>query len=139
MSYGMLEKFIRVVKVFLGLAMTGTIMSSVIMLASSPQILSAQTPDMILTGAVALSDKMPQDVIKLAMVSAIVANLVLVACVSLGLRSISVLVNRFLVALNAFADRPCLLENERGKSIMRDKLRQAMILAQQDVKERNKG
>lgn len=79
----------------------------------------------ILPAATEIADKLPTDLVRLALTGMIVMALVLVSVVTVFLRAMSAHVKEFTETVRRFGDKPCLLESEQGLAIMRDRFAQA--------------
>ena len=120
MSNRQLSRRLSALRIVADFSMAGIVVSSVILLAAFPDVLHAQDAGAIMTVATAAADKLPPDLVRLCITGIIVQSLVLVTCVSIGLRVMNSNVKDFATTVQAFAAKPCMMDTEHGKSIWRD-------------------
>jgi len=115
-----LSRCLSGLRIVADLSMSGLVVSAAALVLAFPDVLRAQDAGTIMSVAAAAADKLPPDLVRLCITGIIVQSLVLVTCVSIGLRVMNGMVNRFATTVQSFAAKPCMMDTEHGKSIWRD-------------------
>lgn len=104
----------------------------------APQILHAQGVESIVPASVAIADQLPEDVIRLCLISNIVMAIVLVTTVTVFLRAFAAQANTNTETLNGFSNKPCLLTREQSQAVIIEWVSRAYRDGVQAEKDRNK-